>query len=503
MTHADPDSTVPRPPQDNFDGDSPHSAPQPNEAHLNFGEQSPWRGGGHAFPGATGEPSTASGIVRDLRPSADGVGAPLHSIWNKYGDKIGDWLDSRVEAANSAHSPGRALNGIVVHRPAPPMSAHSFRAMTWLVALFIGLPALLTLGILLYNYWVWYNTPILRTLTDSGLTFWTVLGFGIVSTSIVVVFSGKSPYQSESLRTAFTAYYLVIAALALVTGVEIVSLLSTAPPELVELIFTGSIAAAAAFVAVLLLVVLPFLPDSSEYFTRRRLFDQTVRRIHRGELTRDQARSNAVPPPSPPTTVTKPPQMRSLYVLVAALAAILLVRNAVQALYVLRAADEGTEVSAAVTLPATSPELLITVPFLVVLIWATIGISALAGSVLGRTLFTAHLLAAAFFGFWATLDPQAGSYGLGQTVLGTASPVFTSLSGLVIGIISSTLLFTFYRPEVNRYYREMFLKRHSPEQHKDDIDDEISALQTHRPAAPPNRPGPWNPPPRTQTGEAT
>ncbi|MFN3340525.1 MAG: hypothetical protein ACK40Z_12570 [Dietzia sp.] len=371
------------------------------------------------------------------------------------------------------------------------------------MALFIGLPALLTLGMLFYNYWLWHNTPILRTFTSSGLTFWTVVCFGFVSTSIVVAFSTRSPYTSQSWRTAFAVYYAVLAVLTLSMGVELISLLSTAPPELVEFISAASIAAAAAFAAVLLLVVLPFLPDSREYFTRRRLFDQSIRRIDRGELTRDQARDIADPPPGPPTVVTRPRQMRRLYVLVGALFTVLLIRNSVQALYVLRAAEEGAEVRTAMTLPATSPDFTIAVSFLFVLIWATVAISALAGSVLGRTLFTVYLLGAAFFGFWATLDPRAGSYGLGQIVLGTANPVFTSLSGLAIGIISSALLFTLYRPEVNRFYREMFLRNHSTEQRGDDIEDGISTLHAHSPAVRPHDPGTRTQPPAAQTGDPT
>ncbi|WP_141244208.1 hypothetical protein [Dietzia natronolimnaea] len=427
----------------------------------------------------------------------------LDSGWNRYGAKLDSWLDSRVDAAHSSDSPSRAGHGIVIHRQIAPMSAHAYRAMTWIVALFIGLPALLTLGVLLYNYWVWYNTPVLRLLTNPGLTFWTVTGYGFVATSILVVFSEKSPYQSESLRTVFTVYYAVIAILTFSMGLELVGMLSTAPPELVEYISASSIAAAAAFAALLLLVVLPFLPESRDYFARRRYFDQTIRRIHRGELSREQARQLALPPPVPPAVVTKPPQMLILYVLATALFAMLLVRNTVQASAVLSAAEAGLATSAAAALPATSPESVIVVSFLVPLIWATIAVLALAGSVVGRTLFTVYLLGVTFFGFWATLDPQAGSYGLGQVFLGSAHPVFTSLSGFAVGVVGSLLLFMLYRPEVSRFYRETFLKENSPERSSDDIEIGLSVLQAQPPAARAHDPRPWTAQPRTQPGDVT
>lgn len=330
---------------------------------------------------------------------------------------------------------------------------------------------------MIYNYWVWYNSG-LRSFTDSGLSFWMVLGFCIVASTIIVPFRDKSPHRNEASRIKFTSYYVAVAFCIALGGLELASLSAIVPPSLIGYYTVLFFAVLAAFGAVLTLIVLPYLRDSRRYFALRRNFNTTIRRIAEGTLTPEMARETAKIAPIPPGLVKRPPLSRVILLLSGLFIGVSLLRTAVQAVAISRAADEGTDLFAlGVGMPATSENSVVFSSFIVVAVWAGIAIYSWRGSATGRTLFTVLLTGAALFGVWGTFDPQAAGLGLGQVILGASHPTFTSFTSFLIAVICIAILIALYSPQMSQYYRDLYASKHVPFRSGDDIEIALSMLR--------------------------
>lgn len=435
-------------------------------------------------------------------PGRPPVGPPNPApgpVWSALGQRIDSWADAQVDRAHRAGPPAPTAPTVVIHDPPTPMVASTYRALSWLAAVFIGVPALLTLALMLYQYWVWYNTPFLRSLTATPMDQGYALGCALVASTIVVAFLRKGPWHSEGARVGYTVYYAVIAVCIMAAGMQLLDMLASVPPDLVGYLTALNLMMASAFAGVLGLVVLPFLPTANAYFTRRRRYLQTIDAIQRGGLSAERARQLADRPADPPSAVDRP---RTLWIALAVMAAFLsifLIRTIVQALTIIRLAESSGTMTVYFGDIPTPPQPAVFIPFVVVLVWLALTMATFSGSNTARTVLTALLVGAVLFGVVAVIDPQSGLFGLGEMVLAAEHPVLFTISSFFVAILGIAALTMLHLPDTSTYFRLKYLKE-NPAGAGDDIEAELSRRGVVRRVPSPQVAGPGDPHPPGSAG---
>lgn len=402
---------------------------------------------------------------------------------------IDSWADAQVDRSHRTAPAAPTTPPVVIHDPPAPMVASTYRALSWLAAVFIGVPALVTLALMLYQYWAWYNTPFLRAYSAAPIHLGYALGCALVASTIVVACLPRGPWRGESARVAYTAYYAVIAICIMAAGVQLLEMFASVPPDLVGYLTALNLVMASAFFALLGLALLPFLPTANAYFTRRSLYLQTIVAIRRGELTVERARQLADRPADPPSAVHRP---RSLWIAGAVMVAFLgifVIRNIVQAQTIIRLAESSGDMTVYFGDIPTAPQPAVIISFVVVLVWLTLTLAALSGSNAARTVLTALLVAAIVFGNVAVVAPQSGLLGLGEMILAAEHPVLSAITSILLVILGVAALIMLYVPDTNTYFTRKFLEQ-SDSRVGDDIDAGLAnpAIRQHL------KPGPWRPP---------
>ena len=365
-------------------------------------------------PPSAAPPITASRLAEPVSHFPPGTfsHAPLgppasrpEPSWTRLGQTIDSWADAQVDRSHRTAPAAPTPPPVVIHDPPAPMVASTYRALSWLAAVFIGVPALVTLALMLYQYWAWYNTPFLRAYSAAPIHLGYALGCALVASTIVVACLPRGPWRGESARVAYTAYYAVIAICIMAAGVQLLEMFASVPPDLVGYLTALNLVMASAFFAVLGLALLPFLPTANAYFTRRSLYLQTIVAIRRGELTVERARQLADRPADPPSAVHRP---RSLWIAGAVMVAFLgifVIRNIVQAQTIIRLAESSGDMTVYFGDIPTAPQPAVIISFVVVLVWLTLTLAALSGSNAARTVLTALLVAAIVFSNVAVVAP--------------------------------------------------------------------------------------------------